>query len=189
MLANVGVWDVSKCLPPPEPLANDKFLATVVGAFVEFFWWVKDVTGFSLFFSPNLVWLLVALADYFVFPYDMATAGRDDFFTNHRLVLGWLAWRAAVNSSITFGYFGFWHVTLYWLGWAERPFKANRAYRWSKVLHNMWFTLLGALQYSHGSLNALVCGATNKQVRELWLRWPRRLRECCTQAGSPTDGG
>ena len=44
MLANVGVWDVSKCLPPPEPLANDKFLATVVGAFVEFFWWVKDVT-------------------------------------------------------------------------------------------------------------------------------------------------
>ena len=83
------------------------------------YWWVKDVTGFSLFFSPNLVWLLVALADYFVFPYDMATAGRDDFFTDHRLVLGWLAWRAAVNSSITFGYFGFWHITLYWLGWAE----------------------------------------------------------------------
>merc|ERR1712156_1074442 len=33
-------------------------------------WWIPLATGKFLFFSPNLVWLLIALVDYFVFPYD-----------------------------------------------------------------------------------------------------------------------
>ena len=37
-------------------------------------WWVKLVTGYFLFFSPNLVWLTIALADYFLFPYDYEAA-------------------------------------------------------------------------------------------------------------------
>ena len=37
-------------------------------------WWVKLVTGYFLFFSPNLVWLAIALADYFLFPYDYEAA-------------------------------------------------------------------------------------------------------------------
>ena len=38
-------------------------------------WWVELLTGRFLFFSPNLVWLSVALANYFLFPYDFQ-AGR-----------------------------------------------------------------------------------------------------------------
>ena len=37
-------------------------------------WWLKLVTGYFLFFSPNLVWLTIALADYFLFPYDYEAA-------------------------------------------------------------------------------------------------------------------
>ena len=32
------------------------------------------VTGKFLFFSPNLVWLTIALLDYFFFPYDYEAA-------------------------------------------------------------------------------------------------------------------
>ena len=37
-------------------------------------WWIDLVTGKFLFFSPNLVWLSIALADYFLFPYDFQAA-------------------------------------------------------------------------------------------------------------------
>ena len=48
---------------------------------------------------------------------------------------------------ITFGFFGFWHVVLYILGWSERPFMPNRRYKVSKVVHNMWYSFLGELFY------------------------------------------
>ena len=53
--------------------------------------------------------------------------------------------RFLVNLAITFGFFGFWHVVLYALGWSERPFMPNRRYKVDKVLHNMWYTLLGVV--------------------------------------------
>ena len=40
-------------------------------------WWIDLVTGKFLFFSPNLVWLSIALADYFLFPYDFQSASRN----------------------------------------------------------------------------------------------------------------
>ena len=57
--------------------------------------------------------------------------------------------RFLVNLAITFGFFGFWHVVLYALGWSERPFMPNRRYKVDKVLHNMWYTLLGVVQGSN----------------------------------------
>ena len=84
------------------------------------------ITGYSLLFSPNLVWLGIALGDYFFFPYDYEAARS---LTDLR----WVGRRFLVNFCITFGYFGFWHVVLYILNWAERPFLANRSYRVSKV--------------------------------------------------------
>jgi len=104
-------------------------------------WWVKLVTGYFLFFSPNLVWLTIALADYFLFPYDYEAAKS---LTN----LNWVFQRFCVNFVITFGFFGFWHVVLYILGWSERPFLPNRRYRVSKVAHNMWYSFLGVVQYT-----------------------------------------
>ena len=41
-------------------------------------WWIPLVTGKFLFFSPNLVWLAIALFDYFVFPYDFQAARSFD---------------------------------------------------------------------------------------------------------------
>ena len=43
-------------------------------------WWIPLVTGKFLFFSPNLVWLAIALVDYFVFPYDYQAARRFENF-------------------------------------------------------------------------------------------------------------
>ena len=37
-------------------------------------WWIDLATGKFLFFSPNLVWLAIALFDYLVFPYDFQAA-------------------------------------------------------------------------------------------------------------------
>ena len=37
-------------------------------------WWIDLATGKFLFFSPNFVWLCIALTDYFVFPYDFQAA-------------------------------------------------------------------------------------------------------------------
>ena len=41
-------------------------------------WWIKNVTGKFLFFSPNLVWLFVALLDYYFAPYDLEAAKSFD---------------------------------------------------------------------------------------------------------------
>ena len=37
-------------------------------------WWIPLATGKFLFFSPNFVWLCIALTDYFIFPYDFQAA-------------------------------------------------------------------------------------------------------------------
>ena len=34
---------------------------------------------------------------------------------------------------------------------------------------------MSVLMYSHGWLNAIVYGLSNKLMLEQWLRWPRRL--------------
>ena len=56
------------------------------------FRWVKLVTGKFLFFSPNLVWLTIALLDYFFFPYDYEAAKS---LTN----LGWVYKRFGTISK------------------------------------------------------------------------------------------
>ena len=37
-------------------------------------YWIDKLTGKTFFFSPNLVWILIALTDYFLFPYDFQFA-------------------------------------------------------------------------------------------------------------------
>ena len=117
-------------------------------------WWRDLVSGKFLPFSPNLVWLAVALLDYTVFPYDFDAA--------RTWAMDWILWRAAVNVLIVFSYFGFWHFTLYWLGWGARPFKGDRAFSYSKLAHNMWYTLLGALQWTVWEACFMHCYATGR---------------------------
>jgi len=118
-------------------------------------WWIPLATGKFLFFSPNLVWLLIALVDYFVFPYDFQAAKTFDS-------LDWVYYRFAVNFGITFGFFGFWHCALYLFGWSERPFLPNRRYRLSKVIHNMFYSTMGVVQFTVWEAIFLHCYATNR---------------------------
>ena len=80
-------------------------------------WYAHLFSGYSLFFSPNLVWLAIALFDYVVFPYDFAAAKAG-------YSADWILPRLAVNAAITLCYSGFWHVTLYWLDFG-RPHPAQ----------------------------------------------------------------
>ena len=104
-------------------------------------WWMPMMTGYSLLFSPNLIWLLIALAEYWLCPYDLEAAARG-------IAASWVSRRLAVNLFITFSYVLFWHVSLYWLGWGTRPFRENRQWRWSKVLHNAFYNVLAAAQWT-----------------------------------------
>jgi len=118
-------------------------------------WWIDLVTGKFLFFSPNLVWLSIALADYFLFPYDFQAAKSFQ-------KLDWVFIRFLVNFTITFGYFGFWHSVTYLLGWTKRPFHPSRQYKKSKVLHNMWYSFLGVVQLTVWEAIVMHCYATNR---------------------------
>ena len=92
--------------------------------------------------SPNLVWSVIALAIYFLAPYDLSPGGvsaaapLSAAFFRARLPL-WLA--------VTFGYTGFFHVTLYGLDWAARPFIKDRPYNVDKVVHNLFWSLCGVV--------------------------------------------
>jgi len=119
------------------------------------YWWVDLVTGKFLFFSPNLVWLAICLVDYFYFPYDLNAAKS---FEN----LDWVFYRFRVNFSLVFAYYGFWHCVLYLLGWSKRPFRANRVYKLEKVIHNMWYTFLGAVQYTVWEAIFMHCYSTGR---------------------------
>jgi sterol desaturase/sphingolipid hydroxylase (fatty acid hydroxylase superfamily) len=112
-------------------------------------------SGYSLFFSPNLVWLGCALLVYFLAPYDLAAAA-DGFAWE------WISKRAVVNATFTFGYVGFWHVSLYWLGFGTRPFMPNRTYNWAKVAHNAFYTLLATVQWTAWEALAMRAWATGR---------------------------
>ena len=64
--------------------------------------------------------------------------------------------------TVVFGYYGFWHSSLYLIGMAKRPFNPNRVYRNSKVLHNMWYTFLGVIQITIWEAIFLYCYATKR---------------------------
>eukprot|EP00325_Prymnesiales_sp_UTEX-LB-985_P002946 CAMPEP_0174713438 /NCGR_PEP_ID=MMETSP1094-20130205/14103_1 /TAXON_ID=156173 /ORGANISM="Chrysochromulina brevifilum, Strain UTEX LB 985" /LENGTH=436 /DNA_ID=CAMNT_0015912617 /DNA_START=149 /DNA_END=1459 /DNA_ORIENTATION=+ len=97
---------------------------------------------FVLINTPNTVWAVIALAMYFVAPYDLspgspaAVSPLNAAFFAQRLPLWLFCW---------FAYTGFWHVTLYFLGWAERPFIAMREYKLDKVAHNLFWSTSGVI--------------------------------------------
>ena len=129
------------------------------------------------------------------------------FCTNFSLTF--FSFRFCINFGVTFGYYGFWHSTLDVFGWASRPFNpqrhigcakvwTNKHMKWlfdeifaKQVFHNMFYSLLGVVQYTIWEGIILHCYATgrlpyltNKEVVSLsnlldWnvfffglLRWP-----------------
>ncbi len=104
-------------------------------------WW-RGLFHLDFFInSPNLVWFLIALTLYNVFPYDLE-AGKT-------WACGWVLERAVVNVASTFIYFTFWTATTYYLRWTSRKYKqSNLGPSLSRMLHNVWFAFLGCLTFT-----------------------------------------
>jgi len=98
------------------------------------------VTTAYFFYSPNLVWFLVAATVYLLFPYDLeAAAQRKRSFFVERLL---------VNSLVVFAYFGFWNVSLYVWRWGKRKFNPSKNPTLPRQLHNIFYSSLGVLQWT-----------------------------------------
>jgi len=101
--------------------------------------WIQK-SPFLLVTTPNFIWAIISLALYSGAPYNLgpessaAIAPINSTFFLERFPL-WF--------GITFGYFSFWHVTLYSMNMAQRPFIANRTYSIDKLLHNAFWTTSG----------------------------------------------
>ena len=100
---------------------------------VTFLDWLK-ASPFVLWSSPNTVWAVVSLIMYFAVPYDLSPTSAA---AASPLSWAFFKLRFPLWFAVTYGYTAFWHVTLYFLGWAERPFIRNRVYNTDKVVHNM----------------------------------------------------
>ena len=70
--------------------------------------------------------------------------------------------RLVVNHLLAFGYIGFWHLSLFWWHWAKRPFVKDRPYQWSKVIHNIFYTWLGILQWTATEVAFIYCFQANR---------------------------
>ena len=98
---------------------------------------------FVLLTTPNGVWAVIALLMYFGKPYDLhpvtsaaARAPLSAAFFAERLPL-WLA--------VVLGYVAFFHVSLYKLAFAQRPFVKGRPYNLDKIAHNVFWTTVGVV--------------------------------------------
>ncbi|CAB9511074.1 sterol desaturase [Seminavis robusta] len=117
---------------------------------------VSIFTGQAILFSPNLVWIIIAALVYVLAPYDL------DTFREHGWTLDWYLQRASLNVFLVMGYYGFWHVVLYWMGMSKRPFATGRVYKWTQVCHNVWYCFLGALQWTGWEMIMLDLYATGR---------------------------
>ena len=132
---------------PKKPAGHTSLLkddATGFGYHSTEGWWVPIVKLHALFLSPNLVWLVISLAMYFAVPYNLDAPGgpRDGF------AAAWVAPRFALNCGVTMAYVGYWYVSLYHLSFATRKFKPEKSPGLGRMCHNVWYTFLGAFQWS-----------------------------------------
>ena len=97
---------------------------------------------------------MVALADYLICPYDLEKAKT--------WAADWVIYRCAVNIFITLTYFGFWSLTLYSLGYGKRKFNPDYVATPSRMFHNIWYCVLGAIQLGFWEALFMNCYATGK---------------------------
>ena len=97
---------------------------------------------FVLVTSPNFIWAVVSLLVYFLAPYDLSPSGAA---AQAPLSRAFFAERLPLWLAVTLGYVAFWHVTLYALEWAKRPFIEKRSYSLDKTAHNVFWTTSGVV--------------------------------------------
>jgi hypothetical protein len=71
-------------------------------------------------------------------------------------------YRCAVNTFIMLTYFGFWSLTLYSLGYGKRKFNPDYVATPSRMFHNIWYCVLGAIQLGLWEALFMNCYATGK---------------------------
>merc|ERR1711924_172601 len=118
--------------------------------------WFHIFTGKFFLYSPNFVWGGIALFVYFMFPYDL----KSDLYNEFKF--DWMLKRWYINFAVTFGYFGFWHVSLYRLMWGQRKFKPDNMPTAGRMLHNCWYSFLGTIQWTVWEAIFLHCYSTGK---------------------------
>lgn len=97
---------------------------------------------------------MVALADYLICPYDLEKAKT--------WAADWVIYRCAVNTFIMLTYFGFWSLTLYSLGYGKRKYNQEHVATPSRMFHNIWYCVLGAIQLGLWEALFMNCYATGK---------------------------
>lgn len=114
----------------------------------------KDyLTAAYFFYSPNLVWFLIAAVQWLLVPFDPSTIqskGDDAVERDWRVIA---AFRVVVNCTSVLLYTGFWQVSS--AVWCSRPFANNKLKPLSlwkllfnpRMLHNIFYTTLGAVQW------------------------------------------
>mmetsp|Transcript_9529 Transcript_9529/g.18067 ORF Transcript_9529/g.18067 Transcript_9529/m.18067 type:complete len:511 (-) Transcript_9529:134-1666(-) len=92
------------------------------------------------FMSPNLVWFSMALFVHAFFPYDIESAKGWQ--------VGWVLKRLALNFSVAFPYYAFFHIGLYYKGWGQRKFRPGTFPTAGNMAHNLYYWSLGVLQWT-----------------------------------------
>ncbi len=104
---------------------------------------LRDVYTLAYFvWSPNLVWFAMAATSFLLAPYDIDGAGPGGD------VCAWLSRRFALNYTVAFSYYGFWHYGLYVARWGSRKFAPGSFPTAGNMAHNLWYWSLGIVQFT-----------------------------------------
>ena len=101
--------------------------------------WIKKGPTI-LITTPNFVWASISLVLYYYVPYNLSP---DSSAAIAPISYTFMAERLPLWTTLTLGYFSFWHISLYGFQLASRPFIANRTYSPAKVIHNIVWTTSG----------------------------------------------
>ena len=92
--------------------------------------------------TPNTIWALIAVCMFECVPYDLSRTGPA---ASAPLSAAFFAARLPLWLGVWLGYTLWWHATLHWFGFAERPFVAAREYRPGRVAHNLVWSVSGVV--------------------------------------------
>jgi len=98
------------------------------------------VTLKYFFYSPNLVWLILAFVIYAVAPYDIPAARTWSW--------SWILPRLFLNLAVAFAYYGFFYFGLYISNWSSRKFAPEKFPTAGNMAHNLYYWSLGVLQWT-----------------------------------------
>lgn len=98
------------------------------------------VTLKYFFYSPNLVWFILAFVIYAVAPYDIPAARTWSW--------SWILPRLFLNFAVAFAYYGFFYFGLYISHSSSRKFSPEKFPTAGNMAHNLYYWSLGVLQWT-----------------------------------------